>query len=60
MLNTDLKDPFLKTRALTEVEIINKSDGTLTERIYSIPYSPQENLSSLLEFYDTRKTLITK
>jgi len=60
-MQQNLKDPLLKSRALAEVEVINKIDETLTERIYGIPYLPQENLlPALLEFYDTRQTLTTK
>lgn len=60
-MQQNLKDPLLKSRALAEVEVINKIDETLTKRIYGIPYLPQENiLPALLEFYDTRKTLTTK
>jgi arsenite-transporting ATPase len=60
-MQENLKDPLLKSRALAEVEVINKIDETLTERIYGIPYLPQENLlPALLEFYDTRQTLTTK
>jgi len=60
-MQQNLKDPLLKSRALAEVDVINKIDETLTERIYGIPYLPQENLlPALLEFYDTRQTLTTK
>lgn len=60
-MQQNLKDPLLKSRALAEVEVINKIDEILTERIYGIPYLPQENLlPSLLEFYNTKQTLITK
>lgn len=60
-MQQNLKDPLLKSRAIAEVEVINKIDETLTKRIYGIPYLPQENiLPALLEFYDTRKTLTTK
>jgi len=59
-MQQDLKDPLLNSRALAEVEVINKIDETLTKRIYGIPYLPQENiLPALLEFYGTQ-TLTTK
>ena len=60
-MQKNLKDSLLKSRALVEVDVINKIDETLTERIYGIPYLPQENiLPALLEFYDTKQTLTTK
>lgn len=51
-MQKNLKDPLLKSRALAEVEVINKIDETLTKRIYGIPYLPQESLlPALLEYY---------
>ncbi|MDF1517545.1 MAG: ArsA-related P-loop ATPase, partial [Lutibacter sp.] len=60
-MQKNLKDPLLKSRALTEVDVINKIDETLAKRIYGIPYLSQESLlPALLEYYHSRQILITK
>ncbi len=51
-MNTEITDPLLKSRALAEVGVINNIEENLTDRIYGIPFLPEEQLlPALLEFY---------
>jgi arsenite-transporting ATPase len=57
----DLKDPLLRKRASSEVNIINTIKDTLSKRTYGIPYLPEEELlPALLARYDHSTAAMSK
>ena len=53
---TDLKDPVLRRRAASEIEIINTIKDKLARRTYGVPYITEEKLlPSILSRYADRE-----
>nr|MBS0036954.1 arsenical pump-driving ATPase [Saprospiraceae bacterium] len=59
-MQPDIKDPLLKSRALAEGEVIQYIDKNLTERLYGIPFLPEEQLlPAVLDFYSENELIKT-
>jgi len=51
-MQAGITDPLLKSRALAEVEVIQKIENTLAQRTFGIPFIAQKNLlPALLEIF---------
>ena len=57
-MQKDIKDPLLKSRALAEGDVIQSIGERLTDRLYGIPFIPEEQLlPAVLDFYSEPKMI---